>query len=206
MSTSASVAAAKKRRSQPTLSRQPISSSSSSSATSCQRNNNNCKIQTTYKSEQGHTTPLQLLKQHDYRIHCLENTSHNLDGDYATKKDLELLTLERSTSSIVDNKITNKIENNSGEIISLRNTINQLTRTIKEANNTITTMKATLLPITSELTELKQLKIDFYNFIENNVQVSEDAEEAEEAEDANPVEDNKEANKQVELTVAEVEK
>ena len=151
MSNSASLAAAKNRRSRP-------------SSVQIQ--------QPPTQQEQLNTRPrtqLEVIQHINSRISVLENNNlqlnNNESGNFVTKRELELLKLEGSVTSTLDNKITNNVDSNSKEITLLKNANTQLSKSLNEMNSMIMMIKANLLTHTNELNELK---IDFNKFIEEN--------------------------------------
>ena len=112
MSNSASLAAAKNRRSRPA----------------------NVQFNTVNEEEKVQKpkiTPLEMLKNHDYKIFLLEEKMKETkleDGDnihnYVTKKELELFKVENSVSSKVDNKIKNTVDDNCANISDLKTNLN----------------------------------------------------------------------------------
>ena len=183
MSNSASIAAAKKRRSQPQYSTQQQTNQkvATNSATNSATNNN---LQNTTQINRP-VTQIELLKQHDYKLYCLEKKIDSVNEDLVTKRDLELLSLDNSVTNKTDNIATNKIENNCKDITTLKTTVSKLTKSVSDTNALTQSMRATLLSQTNELNELKQFKIDFYKFIEEQTEevVEEETENKEETEE-----------------------
>ena len=119
------------------------------------------------------TNLLQLGQQHDSRIHRLEklvSTGPKTDTNLATKEDFDKVmhafTNQKTPSQ--DNTVVNKVEKQARDIISLTTTVNNLNRSVNEATTLITTLKVTVLSQAKELTELKKLREDFDNFIEDS--------------------------------------
>ena len=179
MSNSAATMAAKRRHAQP--SQQSRQSRLSQQSQQSQQSNSNKQNVVFEKQPENNTrteeisqqqptqrlTAIQLLKRHDYKLFCLEklltsnnalnNASNNAsNNDFVTKSDLENLQLDSSISSKLDNKIINKIDNNESELITLKNTVTALNKSMESANSLITIMKATLLSQANEIKELKE--------------------------------------------------
>ena len=159
MSNSASLAAAKNRRS-----RQPNAQFKQD-----EQYNENISIK-----EGKPVKPLELLKSHDYRIFCLEknpstntnsvsNSNSNLESEYVTKKEFELLQLTNSNTSKSDNKITNTVDSHTNEISTLKTTLLQLNKNLNDANSLIMTMRASLL---SQANDINQLRSEFGEIIQ----------------------------------------
>ena len=159
MSNSASLAAAKNRRS-----RQPNAQFKQD-----EQYNENISIK-----EGKPVKPLELLKNHDYRIFCLEknpstntnsvsNSNSNLESEYVTKKEFELLQLTNSNTSKSDNKITNTVDSHTNEISTLKTTVLQLNKNLNDANSLIMTMRASLL---SQANDINQLRSEFGEIIQ----------------------------------------
>lgn len=145
MSNSASLAAAKNRRSRPT---------------NVQLNSANDEV----KVEKPTITPIQMLKNHDYKIFLLEEKMKEIkleDGDniynYVTKKELELFKVENSVSSKVDNKIKNTVDDNCANISDLKTNLNNVSKIITDLNSTIQMLKAASISQTQELNELRSI-------------------------------------------------
>ena len=177
MSNSASIAAAKKRRSQQI---NPIISSKI-------KNNNIQNTQVNQNNEihkpREKITPLQLLAQHDERLFYLERKEKNNND------------ITNSGLVVSDNKLSNKIENNSIEISGLHNKINKIGNDVNGINELIKTMNAIIM---SQTNELSKLKSDFYNYI--NEVTNLDNENYEEN-NHNNVDDNIDINRDMEKHV-----
>ena len=177
MSNSASIAAAKKRRSQQI---NPIISSKikNNNIQNPQDNQNNEINQSRQK-----ITPLQLLAQHDQRLFYLETKEKNNND------------ITNSGLVVSDNKLSNKIENNSIEITGLHNKMNKIGNDVNGINELIKTLNAIIM---SQSNELSKLKSDFYNYF--NEFTTSDNENHEENNDNN-VDDNIDINKDMEKHV-----
>ena len=151
MSNSASIAAAKKRRSQ-----QP----------NIQPQFQNQTINNLENPHERNTNPRELLKEHDYKIFCLEK---KINEEYQIENRMDLLQLNESK---FNNSITNQVESNSANILSNNTKITTLTKNINEMNTLIQTMHATILSQTTELNELKKV-FSKYNE-EKNISESEE--------------------------------
>ena len=151
MSTAASLAAAKKRRG-------PQQNNINSGITPDQQNN---KLRSEFKQE--NLTPFQLLSRHEMRLYNLErlytsikaNKREDEEEEYATKKDLEMLTIENNLSGN-NAKLSNDVENSKGEISTLKNNIQSLTKTVNDMNSIIQNLKATIITQENEIKELKK--------------------------------------------------
>ena len=151
MSTAASLAAAKKRRG-------PQQNNLTSGSTENQANN---KLKPEFKEEQ--LTPFQVLTRHEMRLYNLErlytsinsNKCDNDDDEYATKKDLEMLTIENNLTGN-NAKLSNDVENSKSEISTLKNNIQSLTKTVNDMNSIIQNLKATIITQENEIKELKK--------------------------------------------------
>ena len=204
MSNAASLAAAKKRRTQqPAIQFQQQQQQQQS----CKKPVENSMLNSTTNNTP--TTPINLLKRHDYRIFCLEKMlennnigqfSNNETQDFITKNDFELFKLENSITSKIDNKITNKVDNNSNELLALKTTVTQLNKSVGEMNGIIQMLKATVLSQTNELSELRDTLAHFFEQEKNEEQaeeqVTEQAEEqvTEQAEEQNKEDSNVDEN------------
>jgi hypothetical protein len=151
MSTAASLAAAKKRRG-------PQQNNINSGRIPDQQNN---KLKSEFKQE--NLTPFQLLSRHEMRLYNLErlytsikeNKREDEEEEYATKKDLEMLTIENNLSGN-NAKLSNDVENSKGEISTLKNNIQSLTKTVNDMNSIIQNLKATIITQENEIKELKK--------------------------------------------------
>ena len=151
MSTAASLAAAKKRRGPQ---QNNLNSGSSSS-------NQNSKMSPEFKEE--HLTPHQLLSRHEMRLFNLErlyssikaNKTEDNEEEYATKKDLEMLTIENNLSGN-NAKFSNDLENSKSEISTLKNNIQSLNKTVNDMNSIIQSLKATIITQENEIKELQK--------------------------------------------------
>uniref|UniRef100_A0A6C0AZ11 Uncharacterized protein n=1 Tax=viral metagenome TaxID=1070528 RepID=A0A6C0AZ11_9ZZZZ len=147
MSNSVSIAAAKKRRSQP-ISNKIINNNTQNT----QNTQNSQNTQDNQNNEpRQKITALQLLAQHDKRLFNLETKEKN--NNDITNSDLV----------VSDNKLSNKIENNTIEITGLHNKMNKIGNDVNGINELIKTMNAIIM---SQSNELSKLKSDFYNYID----------------------------------------
>ena len=145
MSNSASLAAAKNRRSRPA----------------------NVQFNTVNEEEKVQKpkiTPLEMLKNHDYKIFVIEEKMKEIkledsdnNSNYVTKKDLELFKVENSVSSKVDNKIKNTVDDNCVNINNLKTNLTSVSKIISDLNSTIQMLKAASISQTQELNELRSI-------------------------------------------------
>jgi len=179
MSNAASLAAAKKRRSQqPNVHFQERVSNKTNSKTNSKTNNDT----NTNTQNSEPTTPNNLLRQHDYRLFCLEK-QFGQNENYITKNDLELFKLNNSVNSVnsnLDNKVLNNVGTNSSELASLKLTVTQLNKNVTDMNGVIQMLRATVMTQTNELTELKQFKENNERKLDKESEVNEENEKDEE--------------------------
>lgn len=146
MSTAASLTAAKKRRGP-----QPPNNLNNKAY-------DNNRVSSEFKHE--NLTVVQLLKRHELRLFNLEKlfinikNSNNEDSDFISKKDLEILLLEKNFSGN-NSKYDNLFENNKEEISTLKNNSESLQKTVTEMNSIIQNLKATIIRQESEISSLK---------------------------------------------------
>ena len=114
-----------------------------------------------FKQEQ--LTTMQILSRHEMRLYNLErlytsvksNKTEDDEEVYATKKDLEMLTIENSFSSN-NAKLSNDLENNKSEISTLITNIPSFSMSVSEMNSIIQGLKATIITQENEIKELQK--------------------------------------------------
>ena len=145
MSTSASLAAAKKRR-------------GVQNDTKNDMNNNMSKNNINNDFRQEIVSIPNMIRRHEMRLYKLEKrSSENNNNEYATKKDLELLPIEKNISGN-NSKYDNMFENNKEELSTLKNNIQSLTKTVNEMNSILQGLRATIITQESDISSLKEGK------------------------------------------------
>ena len=198
MSSNAALAAAKRRR-----------NISYSETTSIPRNTNSTNVNssqsnlnTNSRALKGPVTPYDLITNHDKRLFDIELKLDSNDI-FVTKTDLDSLTL--NSRSNIDNTTINKLDTNIKEMTQLKNTITKQTKTVQDINSLVTTLRATVLSQTAELNELKQLKLDFAEFIkdrsQNNNLVQSTAESDNDSNNQNSDNNNNDNNKNMQKEI-----
>ena len=156
MSSSAALAAAKKRR-------------NVGFGEASQNINSKISQQQQQQQPRASTSMTQLVAEHDIKLYAVERLMNGYNSKFALKQDLELLQTSNPSShtSNIDNAVTNKVEKQEKELFALTQLVNKLNKTITDANTTITTLKATVIAQSKEVTDLKDLKLEFNKFVED---------------------------------------
>jgi hypothetical protein len=122
----------------------------------------------TPQTPQTPQNPLAILGGHDRKLFNLERKLQELEEIMVSKTDLESLELnsDNKTNNITDNITLNRLDTNNRDVQQVKKDFLEMKKSLQELNSLVTTLRASLLNQIKEVDNLKDLKVEVNNLVE----------------------------------------